>query len=62
MISPSTGEGHAFTSNSHLIYAAVGKAGGVCICKNVICLLVLGLSMCICVCVYVHFCIFYYSV
>lgn len=57
MTSPSTGEGHKFTSNSYLIYAAGGEAGGVCICKNVICLLVLGLSvdMCVCVCAFMYF-------
>lgn len=36
MTSPSTGEGHTFTSNLHLIYAAAGETGGVCACKNVI--------------------------
>lgn len=57
MTSPSAGEGHKFTSNSHLIYSAVVEADGVCICKNVSCLLVLGLSVCmgVCICAFMYF-------
>lgn len=64
MTSPSTGEGHKFTSNFHLIYAAAGGDGGVCVCvlKCYFACLFIGLSVDVCPCVCVHLCIFYYSV
>lgn len=36
MTSPSTGEGHTFTSDLHLIYAAVGGDDSICVCKSAI--------------------------
>lgn len=62
MTSPSTGEGHKFTSNFHFIYAAVGGDGGVSVCVKMLFCLFVYRPICECVCVCVHLCIFYYSV
>lgn len=57
MASPSTGEGHQFTSNFLHIYAAVGGGsdGDVCVLKCYFACLFIGLSVDVwmCVCIYV---------
>lgn len=59
MTSPSTGEGHKFTSNFHLIYAAAGGDGGVCVCVKMLFCLFVYRPICgcvsVCVCAFMYF-------